>query len=386
MNFLHLYQPPGQARGFLSRVTKESYRFILRELRRTPRARMTINISGSLTEQLIKFRLDDVLKELKRLVERGQIELTGTAMYHPILPLLPPDEIRRQILLNDALHRKVFGRAWKPRGFYLPEMAYRSTVAQLLPSMKVRWIILDDLAFPNGTPNPNTPYGIRDLSLNVVFRNRALSSDFVPRVLLDLLDAPEAPENVITATDGEMYGHHHHDTSKDFRKILTDKRIHMDTISHYLDRHPPADRREIRPRASSWVSTLPYLHKRIPYQFWNNPTNPIHQTTWDLARLAIRILKRQSHDPGWAIARSQLDQGLASCTFWWSAGMRPVAMSPITWNPDEIERGINALIRSIRSLDQLPPVQRLRAEGLYLQIKELIWKKHWTYYWKYHIH
>ncbi|MEK7158545.1 MAG: hypothetical protein AAB733_03170 [Patescibacteria group bacterium] len=384
INFLHLYQPPGQPRGFIRRVTQESYRWILQELQRVPNARMTINLTGSLTEQLIKFKQDDILKGFKRLVEREQIELTGTAMYHPILPLLPPEEVLRQIQLNDALHRTVFGRAWKPKGFYLPEMAYSRSVASLLSTLKVQWIILDEIAFPDGVPDPNIQYRIRGLPLQVVFRHRMLSSDYVPRVLLDLLDAPNGLTNLITATDGEMYGHHHKDTSRHFEQTLADKRLALQTISSYLQTR--SSQKVVTPRASSWVSTTPYLRKNIPYQFWDNPQNPIHQHTWLLTQLAIRAIKHHRKDPGWESARHHLDQGLASCTFWWSAGMRPVATSPITWNPDEVERGINALIRSIRSFNHLPPAQRLRAEKCYLLIKELIWKKHWTYYWKYHIH
>ena len=96
-NFLHFYQPPTQTREITEKVTREAYRPIVQLLLAHPRGRITVNINGVLTEQLARWGGADVLAGLRALAERGQIEFTGSAKFHPILPLVPEAEIVRQI-------------------------------------------------------------------------------------------------------------------------------------------------------------------------------------------------------------------------------------------------------------------------------------------------
>src|SRR5207247_6121356 len=110
-NFLHIYQPPTQIREITEKVTRESYRPIVQLLLAHPRGRITLNINGVLTEQLARWGGEDVLAALRTLAERGQIEFTGSAKFHPILPLLPDAEIARQLHLNEQANRAPFGAA-----------------------------------------------------------------------------------------------------------------------------------------------------------------------------------------------------------------------------------------------------------------------------------
>src|SRR6185295_17930864 len=112
------------------------------------RARLTININGILCELLEKYGGQDVLDNIKKLLKSGVIELTGSAKYHAFLPLLPESEIERQILLNETTLKKYFGTAWKKSGFFSPEMAYSKKVARVAASLGYKWIIVDELAFP----------------------------------------------------------------------------------------------------------------------------------------------------------------------------------------------------------------------------------------------
>src|SRR3972149_1379683 len=99
-SFLHIYQPPTQTEEVTRKVTDECYRKLVDLLLRHPDARVTLNINACLTEQLDRYGLHDVIDGRRALAERGQIELTGSAMYHPILPLIPAGEMRRQIEMN----------------------------------------------------------------------------------------------------------------------------------------------------------------------------------------------------------------------------------------------------------------------------------------------
>lgn len=85
----HFYQPPTQFPAVLRKICRESYRPLIDLLGEFDRARATVNINGALTEMLADCGHEDVLAGLRRLADDGRIELTGSAMYHPILPLLP---------------------------------------------------------------------------------------------------------------------------------------------------------------------------------------------------------------------------------------------------------------------------------------------------------
>src|SRR3989338_1536817 len=166
-NFLHIYQPPTQKEIWVRRITAESYRKIFSGLLNIKRARLTLNINGILCELLDKFGGKDVLENIKRLLENGNLELTGSAKYHAFLPLLPESEIERQILLNEEVLNKYFGDDWKKRGlqgFFSPEMAYSFKVAKVAAKLGYKWIIIDELAFPAGKKlSPETTYKIEGL-------------------------------------------------------------------------------------------------------------------------------------------------------------------------------------------------------------------------------
>ena len=89
MNFLQFYQPQTQKKYWVDRITDEAYRRILEELKKAPRARVTLNINAVLVDVWDKFGHHDVIESLRELLARGQIELTASAKYHPLLPRLP---------------------------------------------------------------------------------------------------------------------------------------------------------------------------------------------------------------------------------------------------------------------------------------------------------
>ena len=106
--FLHLYQPPTQFPDALDQVVRESYQPICALLEDNPQAKVTLNLSASLIEQL-SVKHGEVLASFRRLVERRQVELVGSAAYHPLLVRLPKEIIIRQITLNEITLNKYFG-------------------------------------------------------------------------------------------------------------------------------------------------------------------------------------------------------------------------------------------------------------------------------------
>lgn len=191
----------------------------------------------------------------------------------------------------------------------------------------------------------------------------------------------EMSRNLITATDGELYGHHHIDNEGYLERILNDKDLEMLTVSTFLKKIKTWE--EIEPINASWETTEKELKIKEPYILWNNSHNKIQQKLWELAKLALKTADNHKDDVNHGWTRDHLNKGLASCTFWWaSAKDFSDTFGPISWSPDEIEKGSNELIRSIRALDKVSRSAKIKAEKLYIQIKKMIWEKHWKYYWK----
>ena len=143
---LHFYQPPTQFPAVLKKICRESYRPLIDLLGEFDQARATVNINGSLTQMLLDCGAQDVVDGLRQLAESGRIELLGSAMYHPILPLIPESEILRQIELNQAINRRAFGDVYAPRGFFPPELAYDAVVATAAAKTGHRWVLTSGVA------------------------------------------------------------------------------------------------------------------------------------------------------------------------------------------------------------------------------------------------
>lgn len=376
INVLHLYQPPTQEIKILNKVVNESYEEIIKILNRYPALKFTINIAGCLTEQLANNGYQNIINSFKKLSEQGQIELIGSVAFHPILPLIPDFEIIKQIKINQDINKKYFGETYKPTGFYLPEMAYSKKVAKIIKESGFQWIILDELSLSGkfGIVENDIKYIIKDIGLPVIFRNREISKTFVPAWLLENIDL-NINKTIITATDGELYGHHHKDWEHKIDRLLANKNLNTFTVSQYLKQLEKE--KKVSPIKSTWESTEEELKNKNYYPLWDDPNNKLHHKLWNLAKLAIKLNNQHQDDINQYASRLHLEKGIASCTFWWCSNKTPSAFCPPTWNPDEIEKGVENLIRSIRSLKNLDKQEKQKAEKIYIIIKKLIWQQHW---------
>ena len=75
--FLHLYQPPTQFPAVLKKIAEESYVPLVSFLERNPKAKVTLNINASLTEQLDRAGFDDVLSKKNKTGYLGDINGLG---------------------------------------------------------------------------------------------------------------------------------------------------------------------------------------------------------------------------------------------------------------------------------------------------------------------
>ncbi len=365
-SLLHIYQPPGQKKQIINQVVKESYEQILSILEARPKVRISLNICACLTEQLIEYGHQGVVERIKKLAEKGQIELTGSAKYHPILPLLPETEVIRQIKLNEDLNQKYFGKIWrsKPKGFFLPELAYNKKTGRIIQSLGYQWIVLDEIA-RNGKFGQvlfNQVYETKDLfhgqkkpELKIIFRNRGLSLLFFGKWLDSLDKFFSAVKNdkrsskfLITAFDGENLGHHRKHLAALWAKILDQPEIQTITYSDYLQFlrvRPAIDVIGVEPLPSSWSTEVKDLEKDIFYPLWQHPKNQLHRLQWQITNLVIKMMKESQDNPNYKKARGFLDQALASDQYWW-ASAKP------WWNPGIIERGVQNFVQISRLLEK----------------------------------
>ena len=220
--FLHFYQPPTQYPWVLEKITNECYRPVIDVFRRNPKARATVNINGVLLEMLKHEGEADIVDGFAELVRRGQWEVVGTAKYHVILPLLPAAESARQIALQKKSLGEYLGVS-SERGFFPPEMCISPEMLRWIRDADYEWIIASGTSVNGTWPTDRVVHdpksGVKVLFRDEVISNRISFERLKPEVFLQHLEQIK-PKNkqgyVISAMDGETFGHHIHPWEKDF--------------------------------------------------------------------------------------------------------------------------------------------------------------------------
>ncbi len=255
--------------------------------------------------------LKQVLPLHKKLADGGQVELTTTPFFHPILPLLFDKKLAREAMPQvklprysggypeDAavhvrraleLHERVFGS--RPRGMWPAEGSVCQAMLPLLAQNGVRWIATDEEVLSQSTQghvsrdhhghvrNPESlycPYKVKEgeHELAIVFRDHALSdmigfqyqrsggeeaADDLLRHLHNIGQAvrTDRPPLVSIILDGENCWEHYAHGGVPFlcalyEKCARSKEVTPVRIGEYLDKNPPS---ATLPHlfAGSWIS------------------------------------------------------------------------------------------------------------------------------------
>lgn len=94
-----------------------------------------------------------LLSRFARLRDSGHVELLTTAATHAILPLASTDgAIHAQIAIACVEHERHFGH--RPRGFWLPECAYRPGIEEFLAREGIDYFVVAAHAVLHATPKP----------------------------------------------------------------------------------------------------------------------------------------------------------------------------------------------------------------------------------------
>ncbi|MEK7874213.1 MAG: hypothetical protein AAB502_10200 [Chloroflexota bacterium] len=385
---LHFYQPPTQVHSVLRQVAEECYRPVLDILRQHPHARVTVNINGVLTESLWEHGFRDILDGLRELGAKGQIEFTGSAKHHAILPLIPDAEMRRQIQLNHVTNRHFLGDAYRPLGFFPPELCYGPGLVAPLIEPRYSWVLASGVACPVDWPTQvvhEIRHGFDHLA--VLFRDDVLSDKISFRKLdgrgfvehLRGMAQSNGDAYVVTAMDAETFGHHHKGWERLFLgeaySALADglardeaPAVRPATLSEIVDSFPRGA--PVEPHPSSWSTSRDDLAAHAPYPLWKAPYNDIHRLQWEHTDICIQLVKRaeglasdETSKRFAALARGFLDPALHSCQFWW-------ASKRAGWDINMVHRGLleqeEVILNACKAIECSSGAESVRREAYYL--------------------
>jgi alpha-amylase/alpha-mannosidase (GH57 family) len=358
-----MYQPTFQDSKILRQIDKECYKPLLKMFEEHDNVKISLNINAVLIELLYEFDLCDTIEILQNLESNNKIEITGTAKFHPILPLIPQKESEHQIELNEETIKKEF-KHWEREGFFPPEMSISSQVAKHIRELGYKWVIMSGIACPVDWPSDKiytSPNGLLlffrdDILSNKISFNNITAKAFVEEIKGLAKENKEAnykDKYIITAMDSETFGHHIKKFERKFLSKALDlindqKEIKIEFISD-LSNHFPINEEKIVPKDSSWSTTYDDMKANIPFPLWNHPDNRVHTLYWKIVRSLnnlMNLIENLDLNQNWDAERHYdtsrwfYDRGICSDTTWWGNPNRG------TWSPNLIYKGIELLMKS----------------------------------------
>jgi len=318
----------------------------------------------------------ELLKQIvplhRELAQRGQIELTTTPFYHPILPLLCDKRLARQAMpevqlpkhlesyqedaaeqltLAVAYHEKLFGQ--KPRGLWPSEGSVCQAMIAATAAASIQWIATDEEILSCSTEgwvsrdsagflrNPEMlyrPWRVEEKgqSLQIIFRDHAMSDqigfhyqrypaghaadDFIGK--LEAIgrattgNAGHRPTLVSIILDGENCWEYYPNHGVDFlrtlyRRVVAHPKITPVRVCDYLEKHPATDKiGHLFP--GSWIQ-----HN---FGIWIG--HPECNLAWDLlyqTREHLVAATKAQRKPAEQIAKAWTEMFIAegSDWFWW---------------------------------------------------------------------
>ncbi len=217
VNFLfgiHNHQPVGNFDFVFQEAYEKSYLPFLAVLDKFPSINLTIHFSGILLDW-IENNHPDMIHKIKKMVDRGQLEVMTGAYYEPILSIIPEEDRVGQIKMLTERIQKTF--EYNPQGMWLAERVWEPTLPTSLKRAGVKYTITDDTHFKYA--------GLSDDQLNGYYITEDLGNSTIlfpiskklrytipfedPQATIDYLRflATEDGQNIVVfADDGEKFG------------------------------------------------------------------------------------------------------------------------------------------------------------------------------------
>ena len=338
-NLINMYQPPNCDRSDLEQIVNKSYLPLLKILGQNQKYSFTLSIPASTIDLLIKTGFGQIIKKISEYLENGQIELMTTAKYQPILPLLADDDIDRQIEANNKICKRYFGVNFNPQGLYSPYLAYSQKVSKAAARFGLKWITIDQSSI---TSIQNGGYSalFMDKSAGGVLlmpRHRDLSDQLegniwsprYPRTSSEFIQNASRicgnDKYFLTICSAESFGYTQPGRANLMRSLYGEPKLRPVTISELRQL---VRRKEFTKPVESSIETRSNNNKRKnPFYHWENDSNPIMQTLWQLFNMASAEIRNSctKGDAQCKRARELMDSAAAginwsmtSCSPWWN--------------------------------------------------------------------
>ena len=141
---VHAHQPVGNFQAVIDDAHLRCYQPFLHTLHRYPDFRFAVHFSGWLLDELCaRYPADMAL--LGEMVARGQVELFGAGDCEPVLAAIPARDRIGQLRALSAKLATRFGAA--PRGAWLTERVWESSVVPALADSAIAYVTVDDYHF-----------------------------------------------------------------------------------------------------------------------------------------------------------------------------------------------------------------------------------------------
>lgn len=135
--------PPGMSRSGLKRAWQDAYSPLLQELEERASAVVSLRLSGVVLD-FLENEHPEGIDRLRRLVERGQVEILGGAYYDAVLSSLPERDAIGQLRLSNRRWKHLLGV--EPEGATLCYGAWDPSLPRILARAGLRYVVLDSTA------------------------------------------------------------------------------------------------------------------------------------------------------------------------------------------------------------------------------------------------
>ncbi len=141
---IHNHQPVGNFDYVLEEAYVNSYYPFLKAVSKYPSLKLSYHVTGFLLDW-IEAHHPEFIELLRKMIERGQVEMLGGGYYEPILSVIPERDRRGQLQMMSDRLEGLFGT--RPRGVWLAERVWEPTLPSTLNTVGIEYVVLDDYHF-----------------------------------------------------------------------------------------------------------------------------------------------------------------------------------------------------------------------------------------------
>ncbi len=154
---LHLGMAPGTQPSDADFWWRECFQPLIGAAHHTPNVRMGLVLAGEIVEEFEQRRPEGI-EWLRGLVDKGQVELVGTALHEPVLSAVPERDAIGQIHAHATLVKRVFGV--RPTGCWLPHGVWDPCVPRIIAQAGMAYTFVEDRLVASVVPEGESTSGV----------------------------------------------------------------------------------------------------------------------------------------------------------------------------------------------------------------------------------